>query len=144
MGRKLRRMLLRVSILLFVLCTWVMAAPALLLEKDFSQGLPDELRAHETRPCSASLSIQDKAHFEVLVHYDQLVDRPAFFRKVRVELPTRPADVQVNATVGYPINMGTVKSPLMAVPIMIQWSGAGWLRTSMWTLFADGKLEPQK
>lgn len=112
----------------------------ILASKDFSHELPANFRTEETRRSTLPLSITEKVRVEVLVHYDSLVDQPDFFRKIEVEVADCPRDVEVGATIGNAINLGTAEAPRMAVPILVQWRGVGWLRMEKWTLFGDGKL----
>lgn len=85
------------------------AATALLLEKDFTDELPIAVRAHNTQPRNLPISIQDKAHLEVLV----------YFKKGRVELASPVAGVNVSVGKGFAVNLGTDQEPLMAVPIIV-------------------------
>lgn len=109
--------------------------------KDFTADLPERLQDKATRPKVATLQITEKANFDLLVLYDQFVDDPNFFRRVEVLLPEPVESVHVGVVFGFPANLGTADKPLMAVPVVVQWTGEGWLRGGQWTLYADGRLE---
>ncbi len=111
-----------------------------LAAKDFASELPEKLRQHKSRRQTFPLSIVDPARVDVLVHLDSLVEQPDYFRKIAIEVTECPPEVSVGASIGQAINLGTVEKPRMAVPLLLQWSGAGWLRTEKWTVHANGKL----
>lgn len=108
-------------------------------QKDFASDLPEGLGQASTERKTAEIAIDDQARFKLLVHYDQLTDKPDLFRQVEVEL-AEPAEVEVKADIGLPTNLGTPEAPRMTVPIKIEWSGSGWSRARMFTLHPDGNL----
>lgn len=134
----------QVRVLLYLLCLtqWTWASPVL-TAKDFASDLPVVLQSEKTTPRKLTLNIQDRARFAVEVHYDELVDHPSMFRRVEVRLPAPVDEAEVQASMGFPVNVGTLEAPVMAVPLLIQWSGQGWLRTEQWTL-SRGKLEKNR
>lgn len=109
--------------------------------KDFTADLPAELHDQEVVCRTATIKVDKKVAFEVTVHYDQLVERPDFFRRAEVSMAAPLPDVTVGVVFGFPTNLGSVEKPLMAVPFTLQWAGNGWLRGEQWTLYADGRLE---
>ena len=115
------------------------AKPTTLTSADFTADLPESLRKAQVQRQTVALKIVDRSKFEVRVHYDQLVSSPDIFRKVEVDLPESVPGTRVSAALGHPVNLGTTSHPIMAVPLLIQWSGEGWLRTDQWTL-SQGKL----
>jgi hypothetical protein len=109
--------------------------------KDFLSDLPQELQNEEYQRKTATIEVDKKVKFEVMVHYDQLTGHPEFFRRAEVTMTSQVPGVMVGVVFGYPINLGTSEKPLMAVPFNLQWSGEGWLRGEQWTLYADGRLK---
>jgi hypothetical protein len=109
--------------------------------KDFTADLPEGLRDQESVCRTATIKVDKKVAFEVIVHYDQLVKNPNYFRMAEVTLPRPVEGVTVGVVFGFPTNLGTAQEPLMAVPFTLQWAGNGWLRGEQWTLYANGRLE---
>lgn len=116
------------------------AAGLALGAKDFTNDLPQSLQLEKVETRTATIKVDKKVAFEVVVHYDQLVNHPNYYRRAEVYLPRTVPGVTVGVVFGFPTNLGTVEKPMMAVPLTLQWAGDGWLRGEQWTLYADGKL----
>lgn len=117
------------------------AAGVTLGAKDFSAELPESLRQSEVECKTATIKVDKKIAFEVTVHYDQVVGHPNFFRRAEVTIAQPIPDVTLGVVFGFPTNLGTQQTPMMAVPFTLQWAGDRWLRGEQWTLYADGRLE---
>ena len=115
----------------------------LLVSKSFRDDLPQEFKASKTVPKTAEILINERAHFKLLVHYEQLLEEPNFFKTVEVELSAPVKDLTVSAEIGEAINLGDTSHPKMAVPILVDWRAGNWSRAAMWNFHADGTLEAQ-
>lgn len=113
-----------------------------LAARDFTTDLPLDLQQAAITCQSATFQVDDRAPFQVLVHYDQLDAHPTLFRRAEIATLSVPLGVTVSASFGEPTNRGTTEQPVMTVPFLLQWSGDGWLRTGQWILHPDGTLVP--
>ena len=146
----MRQLLLTLCFLIACQGGWALpameiATTHIIASHDFTQQLPQELQGEATQRNSANYFFRDRANFQVIVHYDQLVRHPGFFRKVEVELPQAVQAVEINVTFGSLSNRGSKDHVLTSLPLLVQWSGKSWMggswsRTRQLTLFADGRL----
>lgn len=107
-----------------------------LLRQSFVQQLPKSALSLPVRPKVWLVSVGGVDEPTVKLSLETLGDN--YFRLATVELEKNPRSHQVQAEFGNPINCGTLKSPMMSVPLKLTWSRPGSSRTSLWNVTAGG------